>query len=158
MLRISTLFAMAFALLIACLPDDPPEKEGATPATTQGGSEAEAQDGDTEGELRKRGEYLTHHVAMCVVCHSPKDEQGNVIAQKRFSGAPIPVASPYKELPWASRAPNLRGGGSHSKEDLIELLTTGSDSHGFNPRPPMPEFRLTMEDAEAIADYLNSVR
>ena len=32
----------------------------------------------------ERGRYLTHSVAMCVQCHSPRDDQGAIIVGREF--------------------------------------------------------------------------
>src|SRR5262245_23502282 len=41
-----------------------------------------------------RGDYLVNSVAMCVQCHSPRDQRGNLIADKKLTGASIPVRGP----------------------------------------------------------------
>src|SRR5262245_1968620 len=56
-----------------------------------------------------RGRYLTHDVAMCVQCHSPRDENGVLLPGAEFRGASMPVASPFPGPPWATATPNLRG-------------------------------------------------
>lgn len=105
-----------------------------------------------------RGEYLVHHVAMCVQCHSPRDAKGELISLRLLSGANIPIASPYRNQPWASFAPKIAGLPGWVEEDFITLLMTGSRPTGETPRRPMPPFRTSREDAEAIASYLKSVR
>lgn len=108
-------------------------------------------------EREARGEYLTHHVAMCIICHSPRDARGQVIQQRAFQGGDIPLASPYEGEDWAFEAPNIAGGATLSRDELVELLMTGEDSTGWSPRPPMPPFRMSKEDATAVADYLRSL-
>jgi len=48
-----------------------------------------------------RGRYLAHDVAMCVQCHTPRDERGDLDLTRLFAGAPIPVGSPFPHRPWA---------------------------------------------------------
>ena len=105
-----------------------------------------------------RGRYLTHDVAMCVQCHSPRDEKGEIQRGDEFRGAPIPLASPFHGLPWAIRAPNLRGLEGFSDEMILRLLREGIAHTGAAPQSPMPPFRMTQEDAKAIVAYLRSLR
>jgi mono/diheme cytochrome c family protein len=106
--------------------------------------------------LIERGRYLTHDVAMCVQCHSPRDDRGQIIRSQEFRGAPIPVTAYFPE-PWALRAPNIRGASAYPEADLIRLLREGIATNGRSPQPPMPPFRMTREDAEAITAYLRSL-
>ena len=105
----------------------------------------------------ERGRYLTHDVAMCVQCHSPRDERGEIIRSQEFRGAPIPVESPFPRNSWASRAPNIRGVSAYPEGALIQLLREGITKNGTTPERPMPPFRMSREDAEAIAAYLRSL-
>lgn len=104
-----------------------------------------------------RGQYLTEQVAMCVQCHSPKDDAGRVIPERKFQGAPIPVVSPYGARDWAVEAPGLAGLEFYDREGFIRLLTEGIARDGAPPKPPMPPFRMSAEDAGAIYDYLSSL-
>lgn len=104
-----------------------------------------------------RGQYLTEQVAMCVQCHSPKDEQGRVIPERRFQGSPIPVESPYRRQDWAVEAPALAGMAFYTRDEAIRLLTEGIARDGEPPKPPMPPFRMDERDAAAVYDYLSSL-
>lgn len=104
-----------------------------------------------------RGEYLTRHVAMCVQCHTPRDQNGNLIESKAFGGAPMPVASPYQNQQWAFAAPRIAGLGGFTEEQIIALLTTGQATGREKPMPPMPPFQMSREDAEAVVAYLRTV-
>ncbi len=105
----------------------------------------------------ERGRYLTHSVAMCVECHSPRDEHGTIIASREFEGAPNPFPAPYPGS-WALRSVNLRSMARLDPEAVIRLLTDGVGRRGTPPDPPMPPFRLSREDATAIVAYLGSLR
>ncbi len=50
--------------------------------------------------LIERGRYLVHNVAMCVQCHSPRDENGELIETALLTGAPMPVKSPFPNRIW----------------------------------------------------------
>ena len=105
-----------------------------------------------------RGEYLTHHVSMCVVCHSPKTRSGDVILEQQFQGGAIPFERPWPESQkWAARAPALAKLPGFSDEEVVHILTTGTRFSGQRPQPPMPPFRLSQQDAEAIVAYLKSL-
>lgn len=110
-----------------------------------------------ESPAIERGRYLTHDVAMCVQCHSPRDERGEIVRSQEFRGAPIPLESPFPRSPWASRAPNIRGVDAYPEAALIQLLREGITKNGTPPQRPMPPFRMSREDAEAIAAYLRSL-
>lgn len=105
----------------------------------------------------ERGRYLVHHVAMCVECHSPRDETGELSELHLLEGGRIPVASPYPGVTWAVRTPHLAGLPGFEPEAVVSLLMTGHLPDGRSPRPPMPPFRLDREDALAVVAYLRSL-
>ena len=108
-------------------------------------------------ERLQHGEYLVLHVAMCVQCHTPRDQQGRLQETRLLQGAPMPVQSPFPALPWAFQAPTIAGLPGWTPEDAITFLQTGKRADGSSPRPPMPPFRFTQEDATAIVAYLLSL-
>ncbi len=108
--------------------------------------------------LVARGKYLVHNVAMCVQCHSPRDGKGKLIPGKELTGARIPVRSPYDNEIWAFRAPHLAGlPGGWTKADVVQLLTTSRSPSGTIPKSPMPNYKMSKEDAQAVAEYLASL-
>lgn len=113
--------------------------------------------GEADSAQIARGEYLARHVAMCVQCHTPRDEAGRLIETQLFQGAPVPVPPPFAAQEWASEAPAIAGLVGFSIEEEVMLLTTGSRPSGRSPRAPMPPFRLKPEDARAIAVDLKSL-
>ena len=108
-------------------------------------------------EQIQHGEYLVLHVAMCVQCHTPRDQEGRLEKTRLLQGAPMPVQSPFPSSPWAFQAPTIAGLPGWTAEDAITFLQTGKRADGSSPRPPMPPFRLTPEDATAIVAYLKSL-
>lgn len=105
------------------------------------------------------GEYLVTHVAMCVQCHSPRNSRGELDRERLLQGGSIPVKSPWSGEQWAPQAPSLVGlPGGWSAEQLANFLQTGKDANRRVPRSPMPPFRMSREDAEAVAAYLQSLR
>lgn len=119
------------------------------------GIDASAQD---TGDPVARGEYLVHHVAMCVQCHTPRNLRGELERSRLLQGAPVPVDSPYPNDPWAYAAPRIAGLTPWTEEQIVTLLTTGARPTGERPKPPMPPFRMSREDAEAVVAYLKSLR
>jgi mono/diheme cytochrome c family protein len=111
----------------------------------------------TSAERLQHGEYLVLHVAMCVQCHTPRDPQGHLEETHLLQGAPMPVQSPFPSSPWAFQAPTIAGLPGWTAEDAITFLQTGKRSDGSSPRPPMPPFRFTQEDARAFVAYLQSL-
>jgi mono/diheme cytochrome c family protein len=128
-----------------------PASQKPTPAAPQKAAEA------APASLIERGHYLTTSVAMCVQCHSGRDEAGNILDSAQFRGGAIPVTSPYPNTQWATIAPSLAGLPGFSDEQIISLLTTGNMGDGRpSPRRPMPPFRMNKEDAQAIVAFLRS--
>jgi mono/diheme cytochrome c family protein len=111
------------------------------------------------GDKIRRGEYLVHSVAMCVQCHTPRNDRGELVQSQLLQGAPLPVTSPWPDQKWAVRTPALAAlPGGWSEQDVIKFLMTGEDPTGRSPQPPMPPFRMNREDAAAVAAYLRSLQ
>ena len=110
-----------------------------------------------EAERLQRGEYLAHHVASCVECHTPRDEQGALQMSRQFQGARIPVGAPGFAAQWALRAPDIAGLSGRSAERALQVLMGALPETESPPRPPMPAFRLSRADAEAVIAYLASL-
>ncbi|HTL48633.1 MAG TPA: c-type cytochrome [Verrucomicrobiae bacterium] len=108
-------------------------------------------------EAAARGEYLTRRASMCVECHTPRDAKGNLLESKLFHGAPVPVLQPEFATAWALRAPNLTGWPGYTHEQAVHFLQTGERPNGTHARPPMPQYRLNSEDAEAVVAYLQGL-
>jgi hypothetical protein len=114
--------------------------------------------GATDKQI-ERGKYLVLHVAMCVQCHTPRNDQGELDQSRLLQGAPVPIKSPFPSQTWAFEAPKIAGlPGGWTEADLIHLLQTGKGPRGRVPQPPMPPFRLSQADATAIAAYLKSLQ
>jgi len=55
-----------------------------------------------------RAKYIIENVAMCVECHTPRDETGRLIRKQYLNGAPVPVKGPsYPGMKWAVKAPAI---------------------------------------------------
>jgi len=122
-------------------------------------SDAVAQSGDrSPSETVERGRYLVNDVAQCVQCHSPRDAKGRIAPSKLMHGAPIEMDGPpwIGDL-WAYHAPNAITFARGRADYVITLLTTGARPDGSIPKSPMPQFRMSLEDAEAVVAYLRTL-
>jgi mono/diheme cytochrome c family protein len=107
----------------------------------------------------QRGEYLVHQVAMCVQCHSPRDASGQLIPSELLQGASMPATAPSLPLAWGFSTPKLAGLPSgFTEESFVRFLQTGERTNGHTPKAPMPPFRMTEQDAQAIAAYLKTLK
>ena len=112
-----------------------------------------AQEPKVAGDV-ERGKYIVESVAMCERCHTPRNEAGQTDYTLRLTGAPIQQPVPR----WANYAPRLAGRPPGTDEEFVRLLTTGIARTGAPPRLPMPPFRMSKPDAEAVLAYLKSLR
>lgn len=104
-----------------------------------------------------RGKYLVENVARCGDCHSPTNEKGQPIPGKELRGAPLGF-KPNAPVPdWADKAPNIAGLRAWETSDAVKFLMTGIAYNDLPPRPPMPQYHMNKEDAEAIVAYLKSL-
>ncbi len=112
----------------------------------------------TPTEPAARGEYIANYVAQCVQCHSPHERNGDLTVGKHFEGQAMPFASPYpRGENWAPRAPVIKRLPGWSREDFVHLLMNGRRPDGHKPWSPMPQFRMSREDAAAVYAYLKSL-
>jgi mono/diheme cytochrome c family protein len=107
-------------------------------------------------ELVARGRYLVENVGLCADCHSPRNERGQFIAGKEYSGSPLAFAPTVPMPAWGAVAPSIAGLPTLSEADAVTFLQTGVRPDGSRPRPPMPEFRFSADDAAAVAAFLKS--
>jgi mono/diheme cytochrome c family protein len=141
---------------LAGLPGLPARAQGTQGGAAQRGQgQAPATTTRVTGDAA-RGDYLVHSVAMCVQCHSPRDERGRIIVEQEFTGAPMPVRGPSWHPDFPYRAPALKGLPGFTDEQIVMLLTEGHAGDRPSPRPPMPPFRMNRADAEAVVAYLRS--
>lgn len=103
------------------------------------------------------GKYLVHHVAQCIQCHTPRNSAGELIQSRLMQGAPIPVSGPSFSPPWAATSASLAGLGNYEHDFVKYLLMHGKRPDGSRPEHPMPRFRLSEEDADAVIAYLVSL-
>lgn len=104
-----------------------------------------------------RGKYLVERTSLCNDCHTPRDPTGALIMSQSLRGAPI-GSTPTHPMPWADIAPPIAGLPAHfTPEQMVTFLETGKRPDGSMPRPPMPPYRLSHEDALAVTAYIRSM-
>jgi len=106
-----------------------------------------------------RGRYITHDVAMCVECHTPRAEDGSLLRDQEFFGGSFPVGPPafVHDNQWCVRTPHIAGLPGWTTEDAVQFLMNGARLGRHQPKNPMPPFHLNREDAEAVVAYLKSL-
>ena len=105
-----------------------------------------------------RGKYLVEGVGMCADCHSPRGERGEFVKAEWLWGAPLGMKADPPIPGWAPVAPPIAGLPGWTDEQAVRFLRTGQNRDGRNPAPPMPEYRLSKGDAEAVVAYLRSLQ
>lgn len=113
---------------------------------------------DMSAELA-RGGYLVEGPGHCGECHSPRNFIGGVDQGRGYGGGPAPEGD--------GRIPNITpdpdtGLGNWSKDEIVELLTTGFtpgfDSVGGAMAAVVENTaHLTLEDRGAIAEFLKAL-
>jgi mono/diheme cytochrome c family protein len=96
-------------------------------------------------------------VALCGRCHTPIDSSGEPDPGRLLMGAPVDIQPTAPTREWAIVAPRLAGLPPGTDAQIIRLLMTGISRTGGPPKPPMPQFRMTRPDAEAVLAYLKSL-
>jgi mono/diheme cytochrome c family protein len=119
---------------------------------------AAAQDKQAGGQSAvERGRYIVESVAMCELCHTPRDANGNPDKGHWLGGGPTQLRAAYPSPYWTQIEPRIAGRPPGTDADFIKLLTTGISRTGMPPNPPMPPFRMTRADAEAVLAYLKTL-
>jgi mono/diheme cytochrome c family protein len=104
-----------------------------------------------------RGQYIVEGVAMCGMCHTPRTDSGEIDRAHWLDGASLWLLPARPTGAWPLKAPRLAGSPAASDDELVRLLTTGVWKDGSRLRAPMPQFRMSPEDAEAVVAYLRSL-
>lgn len=86
------------------------------------------------------------------------DKKGQPVKSQALQGAPL-MFKPTVPVPgWADMSLPIAGLPTMaSDEDAIAFFTTGKHLDGKVAAPPMPQYRFSKKDAEAIVAYLKSL-
>ena len=109
------------------------------------------------GNSVARGKYIVEGVSVCSQCHTPRTSAGRLDRSKWLQGAPVGWKPADPSTDWPLQAPRIAGTPPGSDAEMITLLTTGLWRNGKPLRPPMPQFRMSPEDAQAVVAYLRSL-
>jgi len=104
-----------------------------------------------------RGKYIVEDVAYCTNCHTPRRANGQYDRSKWLQGGPLfwQPAHPLQNYP--QLVPRIAGTPPANDDEMVTLLTTGVWKDGSRLRDPMPQFRMTKEDAQAVIAYLKTL-
>ncbi len=104
-----------------------------------------------------RGKYIVEALAVCGDCHTPHDEKGEPLPGKTLRGSAL-FFKPIAPVPvWAEKAPNIAGLRGWEDDAAVKFFMTGIAYNDLPGRPPMPQYRMNREDAEAVVAYLKSL-
>jgi len=104
-----------------------------------------------------RGKYLVESVGLCGDCHTPRDGKGEPVKDEWLKGATLDF-KPIAPVPvWADKAPAIAGLPGWEDGAAIKFLMTGIGYNELPRRPPMPQYRFNVQDAQAIVAYLKSL-
>ena len=110
----------------------------------------------------ERGKYLVEEIAKCQVCHTPQGADGQLDREKWLKGSVLNFQPMQPVKDWHKTAPDLTPGGRlwqrWGQKGITEFLKTGLGPSGHAADPPMPTYQLKGEDAEAVVDYLKSLK
>jgi mono/diheme cytochrome c family protein len=104
-----------------------------------------------------RGKYIVEDLAVCSQCHTPRDAQGIPDRKQWLDGAALWLQPAQPSSDWPLLAPRIAGDPPGNDAEMVKLLTTGVWRDGKPLRPPMPQFRMSTEDAVAVIAYLKSL-
>ena len=115
-----------------------------------------------QSDKAARGKYLVEEVARCQECHTPKLADGAFDQEKWLKGMVLPVQPIEPIKGWHKTSPDLTPSGrlwSRWKEaGLLNYLKTGLTPTGKKAEPPMPTYTMRADDAEAVVEYLKTLK
>ena len=115
-----------------------------------------------QSDKAARGKYLVEEVARCQECHTPKLADGAFDQEKWLKGMVLPVQPIEPIKGWHKTSPDLTPSGrlwSRWKEaGLLNYLKTGLTPTGKKADPPMPTYTMRADDAEAVVEYLKTLK
>ena len=104
-----------------------------------------------------RGKYIVENVAKCTECHSPRGQDEELGKGLSLSGAQLEFKPITPNASWAESAPNIRGIKGYNEEAAVTLFSRGIAKNYGELAPPMPSYKMTEDDANAVYKYLKSL-
>jgi mono/diheme cytochrome c family protein len=116
-----------------------------------------------QADKASRGKYLVEEVARCQECHTPRLSDGQFNKDKWLKGAVLSVQPIDSIKGWHKTSPDLTASGRlwqgrWGQAALVKLLSTGLGPGGNPADPPMPMYKMTPDDAEAVVEYLKTLK
>jgi mono/diheme cytochrome c family protein len=110
-----------------------------------------------------RGKYLVENVGVCGECHTPRQADGQPDRAKWLKGATLNVQPIEPIKGWHKTSPDITPGSrlflKWGEKGMIKFLETGlNPANGRPADPPMPQYHMTAEDAEAVVEYLKTLK
>lgn len=109
-----------------------------------------------------RGKYLVDEVSRCGMCHTPVDANGQPDATKYLKGGPLNIQAVKAAGGWHATAPDLTSTSRlwqrWGDAGFVKFLETAAGPTGGKADAPMPAYKLSHEDSQAIVDYLHSLK
>lgn len=113
---------------------------------------------DSKQKQIAHGEYLVKVIGQCGDCHTPMNEKGEFIQGEWLQGKKLDFAPTVPMPVWADTSPNIAGLPGWDHQKAVQFFMTGLAPNGQPARPPMPAYKMNRADAEAVVDYLESLR
>ena len=110
----------------------------------------------------ERGRYLVEHIGQCHTCHTPQLETGEYDREKWLKGRLLNIQpiDPIKD--WHRTAPDItpasRLWAKWGEAAVLKYLQTGLTPAGKPAGPPMPAYKFNAADAEAVMEYLKTLK
>lgn len=109
-----------------------------------------------------RGKYLVEEVGKCGMCHTPNDAEGKPDLSKNMKGMDLTFQSIAEVKGWHKNAPDITPGGKvwtrWQDEGMVKFMETGKNPRGNPAGAPMPTYKLSHADAQAVVDYLKTLK
>jgi len=109
-----------------------------------------------------RGKYLVEEVARCQECHTPKSADGQFDQTKWLKGATLNIQAIAEVKGWHKTSPDITSTSRLFQRwgdaGLIKFLTTAQNPNGGAAGAPMPAYKMAPADAEAVVEYLKSLK
>jgi mono/diheme cytochrome c family protein len=112
--------------------------------------------------LIEKGRYLIEDIGACHTCHTPQLENGEFDRSKWLEGSVLNIAPIKPVQGWHKTAPGLTPDGKlwerWKEEGVRKYLITGLNPKGNKADAPMPLYKYSPADADAIIAYLKSLK
>lgn len=109
----------------------------------------------------EKGKYLVEEVSKCQICHTPRNADGSYDKAKWLKGATLDFSPTHEIEGWHKTAPDLTGSSRMFErwqvKGMVDFLMTAKNPRGGKADPPMPDYHMSKEDAEAVVAYLKSL-